>query len=386
MKTPVLSLSFVLVSIVAFAGGQDKDFVPTGTSFEALTAGSALNPSLDDSGRADGDRFWFAPEGCEACVVSNYGGVASSRAPITNRPDAFAADENLNYLAFDASVPLYRTVVANGSDRSFEPAPAATNDVYVDMLVRFTPAGDAFAEDALEADQAIAVCYVEHADGEGGSGYTNFAVRAGFLRGANVVQTNYLCAVPAGFDGTAWHRLTIRTVFDADSPGREVGFRVYLDGSPLHDGILPSAVRCASESGITAVSFLGTGSVDDISIVAADPDFIWEKVPKDDWDIVGESGGGIRVFVRQGVKTVDFTGIELVNGMVKVGLRADRIDANGQMFGLICKDDLLSDTTFTLNVKLSDDGSGSARLADLMGQTDKPQLFVLGIGSAVKSE
>ena len=78
-----------------------------------------------------------------------------------------------------------------------------------------------------------------------------------------------------------------------------------------------------------------------------------------------------------------FTSIVRNGEALAVGIEATKINANGQTFGLVCKDNLDDVDTFVLNAVLTDDGSGSATVATLQTTTDKTQLFVFGICEAV---
>ena len=102
----------------------------------------------------------------------------------------------------------------------------------------------------------------------------------------------------------------------------------------------------------------------------------------DTWDVPGTTGGINALSGEDGRKYVRFSSISVVDGKLSLGLEAAKIDANGQTFGLICKESLTDKETFTLDVTLSDDGTGSATTGALEGLTDKASLFVLGIGPA----
>ena len=101
------------------------------------------------------------------------------------------------------------------------------------------------------------------------------------------------------------------------------------------------------------------------------------------WDVPGSTGGiNGKVNAADGTKFVSFTAISLADGRLTVCLEAGLVNANGQTFGLVCKERLSDAQTFTINVTLTDDGTGSATLGTLQGLTDKSQLFILGIGPA----
>ena len=105
-----------------------------------------------------------------------------------------------------------------------------------------------------------------------------------------------------------------------------------------------------------------------------------------EWDIpAGGEGGGINgLDDGQGGKFVRFTSIVREGENLAVGFEAAKIDANGQLFGLICKDDLADAETFTVNVTLTNEAGGAATVGLLQGFTSKSRLFVVGIGPSAE--
>ena len=106
--------------------------------------------------------------------------------------------------------------------------------------------------------------------------------------------------------------------------------------------------------------------------------------PTPEWDIPGVEGGINGIDVGEGKKEVEFTSIAIVDGEITVDLKAAKIDADGQTFGLICKDDLTSETTFVVNATLAaeKDATAGTFTADL--PEGKDALFVIGVGPAAK--
>ena len=105
----------------------------------------------------------------------------------------------------------------------------------------------------------------------------------------------------------------------------------------------------------------------------------YDPPPAGEWDIPGASGGINGLDDGNGGKCIAFTSVVRNGGTLVVGIEAAKINANGQTFGLVCKDNLDDADTFVLNAVLADDGSGSATVATLQTTTDKTQLFVFGI-------
>ena len=103
-----------------------------------------------------------------------------------------------------------------------------------------------------------------------------------------------------------------------------------------------------------------------------------------EWDIPGTNGGIKGLDDGDGAKYVTFTAIERVGSDVAVEFHAAEIGASvGASFGLICKDNLADTETFTLNAELTAIDATNV-LGTLETQTNKTQLFVVGIGPAAE--
>ena len=310
-------LTILASATTLFAFGD----LPTGTSFEnfkvgdistgPVTVGAIVN--TDDIGNQDGtNKYWYseAPETDELGVITND--VAGSG---VSRPDMFADFGNSKSLQIETTSPLFRTALPNkgaptssGDGVSNVTAVAIGDGIYLDTLVKFTAADDVFSDDLPDGDK-IAIEYVEREAETNVVGdvtnvvdaITAFVIRAGYIDGGNT-QTNYLAAVPNGFDKNEWHRLTVRSI--ANVGGGYVGFVVYLDQVPLEyatsvaagnaafieslnsavtanfyneniHALYPSAVRSGdNKTTITSVAFSGNGSIDDVVFTATKPNFI----------------------------------------------------------------------------------------------------------------
>ncbi len=300
MKKLMIALAAAATTMFSFGD------LPTGTSFEALTegpvdVGGVVNK--DDSGDPSGSEFyWYstAPATDELGAITND--VAGQS---VSRPDLFANQNQANTksLQIDTTAPLVRTALPNAGASSVTGVDIGSDGIYLDTLVKFTAADEAFAEDLTGGDK-IAIEYVEHEAEEGDEGYTNFVIRAGFVGGQEIVQTNYVAAVPAGFNKDEWHRLTVRTI--ADVGDGNVGFVIYLDGNMTKTleystdvdagfgtlnalaqtfynsgkhALFPSAVAAEDIGGstISSVAFSGNGFIDDVSFTATKPSFIQES-------------------------------------------------------------------------------------------------------------
>ena len=152
-------------------------------------------------------------------------------------------------------------------------------------------------------------------------------------------------------------------------------------GPKLSDGSY--GVYLVSDGGATAsISFLTAKTVNRICALKLSG----LREPGDDsgWDVPGATGGINGLSDGKGGKCIRFNSISLAKGQLKIGFEADRVDANGQSFGLLCKDSLADEVPYVINVQLTNDEGGMATLGTLQGLTDKPQIFILGIGPAVR--
>jgi len=310
-------LTAAVASTFAFLamGVVNGDEINQGADFEAsdFVSGEAFNAALDDEAGAYGDKFWYTEDTEADNIISNYPSTGTG-VPIASRPDKFASNSNSKYLRVETTGKLWRSVKNNGGSSDFLTNTTASLDVYgysitnsaiyLDTLVKFTPADGEFAADALSDGDKIAISYVEHeADTDGDVSYTNFVIRAGLINGSELFQTNYFAYLPddptfANFDKDAWHRLTVRTIPDVGDGS--VGFVVYVDETNLtyavgvdagfgtlnataqgfYNGekhaLFPSARKAGAIGGktISAASFSGNGSIDDVVFTTTTPGFI----------------------------------------------------------------------------------------------------------------
>lgn len=318
------------------------DFVSSGTSFEGY-AGDTLDPSKDDQGATSGYRYWSSATSDNAIyVLTNYvdevDTVDATKTPtnVVSRPDMFANDSNAKFLAIDTDTRLYRSAESIQSE-DFTPVTIPNNGIYLDTLVKFTPAEDETGL-VLEGTDKIAIAYVEEKDdNDPDAVYPKFVVRAGYLS-SPIAQTNYVVAVPSGFKSADWHRLTVRSFASIDAAG-DVGFVVYLDEVPLEydtavdagDGfvatgaaaafydstihaLFPSAVPFDQIGGqtIAAVAFTGNGAVDDVTFTTETPNFI-------------KAGEAVRAEITLGTGVTDVT-------VTVAGTPYEAVETNGTTF------------------------------------------------------
>ena len=103
--------------------------------------------------------------------------------------------------------------------------------------------------------------------------------------------------------------------------------------------------------------------------------------PDDEWDIPGTSGG-IKALEDSNGKYVVFTSIVRDGTALTVGFAADKVNANNEVFGLICKTNLTEAATFTINATLTNGASDALGTLNAILAQPYPQLFAVGIGPA----
>ena len=67
-----------------------------------------------------------------------------------------------------------------------------------------------------------------------------------------------------------------------------------------------------------------------------------------------------------------------------IGFAADKVDANGQIFGLLCKTNLIENTTFTVNATLTNGATDALGTLNAILSQPYPRLFVVGICPAAE--
>ena len=166
-----------------------------------------------------------------------------------------------------------------------------------------------------------------------------------------------------------------------------------LFGNPLFIDAANCNYRLGTNSGAAnaGVSYSGIGvDLDGVNFAAAPSIGCYEydpnaQPPAGEWDIPGggSGSGGIKALDDgHGVKYIVFTSIVRDGTALTVGFAADKVDANGQIFGLLCKTNLIETTTFTINATLTNGASDTLGTLNAILPQPYPQLFVVGIGPA----
>ena len=312
LLTAAVASTFAFLAMGVVNGDE---IINQGADFEAagFVEGAQFNAGLSDDAQSTGDKYWYTEDTEADNVISNHSGAVG--AP---RPDKFASDANTKFLKVETSGKLWRSVKNNGGSSDFLTNTVQSlntyghsltdSAIYLDTLVKFTPADSDFSSDLTDGDK-IAISYVEREEERDSNdnvtveAATNFVIRAGLIVGGELFQTNYYAYLPddpslENFDKDAWHRLTVRTIPDVGDGS--VGFVVYVDETNLtyatsvdagfgtlnataqgfynneKHALFPSARDAEAIGGkmISAASFSGNGSVDDVVFTTTTPGFI----------------------------------------------------------------------------------------------------------------
>lgn len=280
--------------------------LPSGTSFENLAVGEAIDFSAGDTGSGSAVHWWGIPTYSTEAKVMAYDG---DDRPTGARPEMFSGS-NDKYLFINGPDKLYRTVADNPPTvRPFESCPVETG-IYFDTFVKFTSAS---AIDPTEPDDRIYL-WLRAVESEDGTPLLpQLVVVAGYLFADNrACPCEYVIthldgvALDDSFDREAWHRLTIKALAEIsdDANAMAPGFVVFIDGklasaaapkgeagsyldrlNPLarkwadRNALFPSLWSPKDYGGqdLTAAALLGRGSIDDVSFTKGAPTFVSDE-------------------------------------------------------------------------------------------------------------
>ena len=281
-KEKTMKKLMTMLSAVALAFGvQAAGTWYSGTSFETMTAGEALDLT-------SGEGLMWATNGAPTLTVE---ALPSNPYSPAIRPDHFRETTYLNALSVKTSFgnPVYRT---NETVKTM-------GEVYVDALVKPTICED--DEITLDSGAKIAIWFKEIRNANDDPVSTNLMITAGYLTTSGAVSTNYDCGVyNAGAD--QWQRFTVKSFATIDARGGVVtpGFVVFRNGNLVtstaakgdsgvttfnnlgvqagvyygKNGLFPSRVQSGeAKQQISAIGFDGTGSVDDILFSDDEPSY-----------------------------------------------------------------------------------------------------------------
>ena len=343
----------------------------------ALTAGvwadlTKTQLSFED-GFNKGDGFWTTETADENITVGTYGdgNVAYTYGnPAANtRAEAFGSAQNqFLKLETEAGKALWRNLAAEAGGVA---TVDAANSYVLDTLVQFTATDE--APTAAAGDKFILWLKSDEA-----AGTTNLMVTSGAIRdelGA-ISSTPVTLALDTLVVPGQWARVSVKT-FKAATEGGNLGFVVYVDGavasataenykSIVNEGGLPESdlteqgayyytnkqlffsmidPEVSGSKNLSAVGFEGSGSIDDLQIVAAAdaPSFTqytpgvvnytvkFQAVGVDSWtaaDITVASGATIGSMPATSVEGYEFKGWFTDEGCTVVFDPATAISAN----------------------------------------------------------
>ena len=217
------------------------------TAIGAAIAFGAYADSMRFENEQDGDKtistlpggnsYWSEPAGSTNTYTVGAAGTVS--APLSIASESVSPQKALS-VKTTFGKPLSLNAVSGG---------AVTNineGLYFDSLVKFTVCEDTPNE---SYDGAKIIMWLQETyDGNENVTGTNLMVRAGYLSFAGnavtAVPTNYVCALPSGFNADAWHRVTIKAIADITNARQVPGFAIYLDqngSTPTSDVNAPAA-------------------------------------------------------------------------------------------------------------------------------------------------
>ena len=256
------------------------------------TAGMAFGLRAADAGYLAGTDFedgavpstgWTIPQDDPGQTLVN---TANTDVYSGNVPTQWTDSNHNKFLAV-------KTTFGKPISLDLATAQAMSDGAYFDSLVKMTVCDEAPAATTY-AGAKIMVWAQENADGTA----TSLWVRASAPDGSGWKSQDFQCTGSFG-SADAWHRLTIKAIPDifkaASARDYVPGFVVYVDGNPIKSGDavlevtgLNDNAATFNETGklfvsldqtsndkttISAVAFDGQGSLDDVTLTSAAPDF-----------------------------------------------------------------------------------------------------------------
>ena len=100
------------------------------------------------------------------------------------------------------------------------------------------------------------------------------------------------------------------------------------------------------------------------------------------WDIPGPNGGGIQALDDyHGNTYIVFTSIALTNDTLTVGFRAGKVDGDGMIVALLCKENLTDTETFRLPATLTNGSLDTLGTLEAVLDRPYPHLFAVGVAT-----
>ncbi len=288
MKKLLVTVVGAVAALGAFAALQSD----TKLQFENLSEGVITTNGLNT---ALGNYFSHGEGASNNTYTVNAANIGTCTVPsqIGEDPTTKALDIKTTF-----GNPLDVSVVAGGTAQDID------TGIYFDSLVKFTVCEDAPTQ---TYDNAKIVMWLQSEDG---TGPTNLMVKAGSLTYAagldvQVTAATYECALPAGFDADAFHRVTIKSIKNITTSTTVVpGFAIYIDQATVGTSTkkwdtafssqypiskvaayldkmagdcFPSLIQSGDKTTLTKAGFDGTGSITDIVFTSTAPDFAADK-------------------------------------------------------------------------------------------------------------
>ena len=327
------------------ASGTVKD--STGNGLDAVPAGSAASASVAVDGGPVGSARQFASsqgKGLTYLLVPNY--------------DSFGLADNFTIqgwfkasacaTSYSARYISRKTGYQDNNGWEFEQRYGDVDTAATTVSCRGATSGD-FTQTVPDIRNAwldLAVNY----SGKSVQYYVNGAVGSAVTINAAATDNGKQLSIGCNPEGT------------------ESNWMGQMDEIRLRKGDVTADRMLAEHETIAKASFLAASPV--------------LKVKNTTWDVPGETGGIRALTDAQGGKYVRFRSISLQDGRLVLDLEADCVDADGQTFTLLCKENLTDAETFTIDVTL--ENGATQALGTLQGLVDLPRLFILGIGPAAK--
>ena len=287
-KTIEFILTATAALSVALAGSAAQI---SGTDFESMNLEAPVRYNEPDTQGSE-TSYWFTEVGYAGSSVTN-GVVVSNDVPVdcsAGYPNQYTNSTHSQYLQLSTAEELKRTVNALGTSGITPYSVAENGDIYVDMLVKFTPSD--IAPDSNAADKIVLWM----------NSSSNLVVRGGYYNGQSgtPVANEYL--IDGEYLPDTWYRLTIKSMIQ-EGASLPLFFTVRIDGkslsyanaatnkicvssweSQMKENSTPEAAVAIENSelfvalsptskAISYVSFTGVGSVDDISFTHEEPVF-----------------------------------------------------------------------------------------------------------------
>ena len=260
-----MTIKTMLAAAAVTIGMLAHGALPSGTSFETLSAGATVDKAALEA--ADEGATWTLPADQ---TVTAWGDEIKP----ASRSDEFEGVTQKNYLGI-------KTTLGEYVSRNVGQQTIGDGGLYVDTLVKFTAADE---DIAVPSDAKIGVWVKTNED----ETENRLMISAGPLNDG--AATVYDCGTLS--DADAWKRLTVKALYNIDGNGA-LGFVVYVDDEARDSAaaktafagktLTPNAAKFAingnlfpsivDSNKLSEIAVSGQGGIDDVVITATAPDF-----------------------------------------------------------------------------------------------------------------